>query len=210
MSAGIVHHWTPTGSSNTSAEPHAVFAQPPSAETNSGRSSMSTEAKRTARLSEDVFSATAGRRLVLHRRGVLVGAAAAVLVLLPVPVAAAEGLTEVRMVGFSGATNLPVWFAIDRGLFEKEGLKVTLERTPDSKEQMANMMEGKYQFATTAFDNIVAHAEGQGSAQYDDFDMVAILGVHSGLNSVVAAPAIKRWRWTRPPPGMPRSSTRSS
>ena len=155
---------------------------------------MSTEAKRTARLSQDVYSATAGRRRVLHRRGVLVGAAAAGLVLFAVAVAAAEGLTEVRMVGFSGATNLPVWFAIDRGLFEKEGLKVALERTPDSKEQIANMMAGKYQFATTAFDNIVAHAEGQGSAQYDDFDMVAILGVHSGLNSVVAAPEIKTWK----------------
>ena len=130
----------------------------------------------------------------LRRRNVLLGELAVLLgASLAASVAAAEGLTEVRMVGFGGATNLPVWYALERGLFEKQGLKVTLERTPDSKEQIASMMAGKYQFATTAFDNIVAYAEGQGSAKYEDFDMVAILGVHSGLNSVVAAPAIKRW-----------------
>jgi ABC-type nitrate/sulfonate/bicarbonate transport system substrate-binding protein len=129
------------------------------------------------------------------RRGALVGAAAAMglAASLVAGIAAAQGVTEVRMVGFGGATNLPVWFALDRGLFEKQGLKVTLDRTPDSKEQIANMMAGKYQFATTAFDNIVAYTEGEGSVKYDDFDIVAILGVHSGLNSVVAAPAIKTW-----------------
>jgi ABC-type nitrate/sulfonate/bicarbonate transport system substrate-binding protein len=97
------------------------------------------------------------------------------------------------MIGFGGATNLPVWLAIDRGLFEKHGLKVTLDRTPGSKQQIADIMAGKYQFATTAFDNIVAYTEGQGSAKYDNFDLVAILGVHSGLNSVVSAPLVKAW-----------------
>jgi ABC-type nitrate/sulfonate/bicarbonate transport system substrate-binding protein len=97
------------------------------------------------------------------------------------------------MVGFGGGTNLPVWLAIDRGLFEKQGLKVTLDRTPNSKEQIANLMAGKYQFATTAFDNIVAYTEGQGSAKYENFDLVAILGVHSGLNSVVTAASVKTW-----------------
>jgi ABC-type nitrate/sulfonate/bicarbonate transport system substrate-binding protein len=110
-----------------------------------------------------------------------------------VGIAGAQALTEIRMIGFGGGTNLPVWLAIDRGLFEKQGLKVTLDRTPGSKEQIADLMGGKYQFATTAFDNIVAYTEGQGSAKYDDFDLVAILGVHSGLNSVVSAASIKTW-----------------
>jgi len=128
------------------------------------------------------------------RRDLLAGAAAAGLVASPlVNIAAAQAVTEVRMIGFGGGTNLPVWLAIDRGLFEKQGLKVTLDRTPNSKEQIANLMAGKYQFATTAFDNIVAYTEGQGSAKYDNFDLVAILGVHSGLNSVVTAPAVKTW-----------------
>ena len=39
---------------------------------------------------------------------------------------------------------------------------------------MEDLMSGKYQFATTAFDNIVAHTEGQGSAQFANYDLVAI------------------------------------
>jgi ABC-type nitrate/sulfonate/bicarbonate transport system substrate-binding protein len=103
----------------------------------------------------------------------------------------AQAQTAINMIGFGGGTNLPVWAAIDRGFFEKEGLKVTLDRTHGSKEQIRDLMANKYQFATTAFDNIVAHTEGQGSAQYDNFDLVAIGGVHSGLNSVVSGPNIK-------------------
>ena len=105
--------------------------------------------------------------------------------------AGAQAQTAINMIGFGGGTNLPVLAAIDRGLFEKEGLKVSLDRTHGSKEQISDLMAGKYQFATTAFDNIVAHTEGQGSAQYDNFDLVAIGGVHSGLNSVVSGPNIK-------------------
>jgi len=103
----------------------------------------------------------------------------------------AQAQTAVNMIGFGGGTNLPVWSAIDRGFFEKEGLKVSLDRTPGSFEQIRDLMEGKYQFATTAFDNIVAHTEGQGSAKYDNFDLVAIGGVHSGLNSVVSSKDVK-------------------
>ena len=109
----------------------------------------------------------------------------------------AQAQTAVNMIGFGGGTNLPVWSAIDRGFFEKEGLKVTLDRTPGSFEQIRDLMAGKYQFATTAFDNIVAHTEGQGSAKYDNFDLVAIGGVHSGLNSVVAAKDIKTFEGIR-------------
>lgn len=99
--------------------------------------------------------------------------------------------TDIKMIGFGGASNLPIWVAIDKGFFAKEGLNVSLDRTPGSKEQIADMMAGKYQFATTAFDNIVAYTEGQGTDKFADFDITAIAGVHSGINSVVAAPTIK-------------------
>lgn len=99
--------------------------------------------------------------------------------------------TKVSMIGFGGASNLPTWVAIDKGLFKKEGLEVSLDRTPGSKEQIADLMSGKYQFASTAFDNIVAYTEGQGTDKFADFDLTAIGGVHSGINSVVAGKAIK-------------------
>ena len=94
------------------------------------------------------------------------------------------------MIGFGGANNLVTWIAIDKGLFAREGLKVVLDVTPGSREQMQNMMAGKYQFATTAFDNIVAYTEGEGRDKLDGFDIVAIMGAHNGFNSVVVRPEI--------------------
>jgi ABC-type nitrate/sulfonate/bicarbonate transport system substrate-binding protein len=101
--------------------------------------------------------------------------------------------TEVKMIGFGGATNLPTWVAIDKGFFEKEGLKVALDRTPGSKEQMQDIMAGKYQFASTAFDNVVAYTEGEGTDKFANYDVTAIMGVHSGMNSVVARPEVKKY-----------------
>src|SRR5437868_2034646 len=100
---------------------------------------------------------------------------------------------EVRMIGFGGATNLPSWVAIDKGFFEKEGLKVALDATPGSREQMQDVMANKYQFASTAFDNVVAYTEGEGTDKFPDYDVTAIMGVHSGMNSVVARPEIKTY-----------------
>src|SRR2546423_529717 len=104
---------------------------------------------------------------------------------------AARAETPLAMVGFGGASNLPVWLAQDRGLFAKEGLGLTLEATRGSIAQMQNIMAGKYQVASTSIDNVVAYTEGQGDVQIPGFDMVCIAGVHSGLNSVVTRPEIK-------------------
>ena len=107
--------------------------------------------------------------------------------------APAVAQTEVKMISFGGGTNVPSWVALDKGFFLKEGLKVTQDVTPGSKEQMQDIMAGKYQFASTAFDNIVAYTEGEGSDKFPNYDVVAIMGVHSGMNSVVARPEIKKY-----------------
>lgn len=102
--------------------------------------------------------------------------------------------TKIDMIGFGGAANLPSWLAIDTGIFAKHGLDVSLARTEGSMVQIQDMMAGKYQIATTSIDNIIAYAEGQGPAELDQpFDMVAVMGVHSGLNSVVTRPEITRY-----------------
>jgi ABC-type nitrate/sulfonate/bicarbonate transport system substrate-binding protein len=123
-------------------------------------------------------------------RGKLVMLAAGLAVGLAAP---ALAQTEVKMISFGGGTNVPSWVALDKGFFEKEGLKVTQDVTPGSKEQMQDIMAGKYQFASTAFDNIVAYTEGEGSDKFPNYDVVAIMGVHSGMNSVVARPEIKKY-----------------
>jgi ABC-type nitrate/sulfonate/bicarbonate transport system substrate-binding protein len=104
------------------------------------------------------------------------------------PAAAQTGIT---IVTFAGPTNLPVWVAIDKGFFAKEGLTVTQEITRGSTPALQGLMDGKFQFASTALDNSIAVTEGQGDVKIDNYDVVAILGVHSGMNKVVTRPEIK-------------------
>jgi ABC-type nitrate/sulfonate/bicarbonate transport system substrate-binding protein len=58
---------------------------------------------------------------------------------------------------------------------------------------MQGLMEGKYQFGSSALDNTIAYAEGQGDVKIDNFDLVAILGVQSGMQKIVTRPEIKSY-----------------
>jgi ABC-type nitrate/sulfonate/bicarbonate transport system substrate-binding protein len=108
--------------------------------------------------------------------------------------ASAAAQTELRMISFSGATNLPGWVAEEKGFFAKEGLKVSLAVTQGSVEQVKDTLAGKYEIMSTAFDNIVAYAEDQGDYKLPEpSDFVAIAGVHSGLNRLVVRPEIKTY-----------------
>src|SRR3954470_10128182 len=69
--------------------------------------------------------------------------------------------TRLEVIGFSGASNLPTWLGIDRGLFAKEGLEIAFAPTRGAIEQMQAMMAGKHQIAITAIDNIVGFSEKQ-------------------------------------------------
>jgi ABC-type nitrate/sulfonate/bicarbonate transport system substrate-binding protein len=123
------------------------------------------------------------------QRIVAIAASAAALLLCGFGQAQAQ--TELQMSSFAGATNLPNWVAEERGFFAKEGLKVPLSITGGSVEQIKDVMSGKFQIISTAFDNIVAYAEDQGEFKLGQpSDMIVIAGVHAGLNSVVARPEI--------------------
>src|SRR5205085_1054731 len=82
--------------------------------------------------------------------------------------APAAAQTKITVVTFAGATNLPVWVAIDKGFFAKEGLAVTQEITRGSSPAMQGLMDGKYQFSSSALDNTIAIAEGQGDVKFDN------------------------------------------
>src|SRR4051812_47305288 len=103
----------------------------------------------------------------------------------------AHAQTKLEMVGFGGASNLPVWVAQERGLFAKQGLEVKFDRTPSSGALFKNLMAGKYQIATAAIDNVVAYVEGQAEQTIEGFDVVSFLGVHGGLVSLMTTPEIK-------------------
>jgi len=107
--------------------------------------------------------------------------------------APAAAQTKLTIVTFAGATNLPIWVAIDQGFFAKEGLDVTQEITRGSTASTEGLMSGKYQFGSSALDNIIANAEGIGDTRIEGFDLVGIAGVHSGMNKVVTRPEVKTY-----------------
>src|SRR5262245_47204799 len=105
------------------------------------------------------------------------------------------GLNEsyrLDVVAFEGIANLPLWIGMDRGYLKNAGVEITLHATKGAIPQMQDVMAGKYQIAATAMDNLAGFAEGQVEVKPPEgFDVVALAGVHSGTNYVVARPEIK-------------------
>lgn len=99
---------------------------------------------------------------------------------------------EIRLLSFGGATNLPIWMAQEKGFMEREGVKLTFATTNGSVEQIRDFYAGKYDVISTAFDNIVAYAEGQSDIPLPGpFDMFAFMGGHGGMNTLMVRPEIK-------------------
>jgi ABC-type nitrate/sulfonate/bicarbonate transport system substrate-binding protein len=96
--------------------------------------------------------------------------AAAWLLLLSLALAA-HAEDALRVMGFGGASNWPLFVAQDEGFFEREGLRVELARARDSASQMAQLAEGRIDIAMTAMDNVVAWSRG---------DVFAFMGVNHG------------------------------
>jgi ABC-type nitrate/sulfonate/bicarbonate transport system substrate-binding protein len=100
--------------------------------------------------------------------------------------------TPFKVVAFAGASNWPYWVGEAKGFFQREGLSVSLEITPNSVELAKNLHQGRYDLAFSSIDNIVAYNEGQGEADLGGpADFAAIFGVDNGLLSVMAVPEVK-------------------
>lgn len=82
----------------------------------------------------------------------------------------------IELICFPGAPNLPIYVALQKGWFEKNGVHVNMATTPNSLFQAENLASGKFQIAGTAFDNVVAYQEGQGAAPLKDTDFFAFMG----------------------------------
>lgn len=86
-------------------------------------------------------------------------------------------MTPISVIAFPGAPNLPVFAAEQEGWFAEEGLELRLEFTPSSVYQAETVAAGRADMAFTAFDNVVAYAEGQGAAgEGVDPDYVVVMG----------------------------------
>ena len=101
---------------------------------------------------------------------------------------------KLEVIAFGGGGNWPIWTAQEKGLFAKNALAVNLSFTPNSVEQIRNLMSGKYDLGTTAYDNVVAYQEGQGETELaTPPDLFAFMGGYSGSLRFVTAPDIKTY-----------------
>jgi len=100
-------------------------------------------------------------------------------------------LLVVNLIVFPGGFNWPVWVAQEKAFFAKNGLEVKVTPTPSSVFQLTNLIEGKFDIAMTAIDNLIAYREGQGEAKVDGPDLIAFMGGDNGFLRLVAVPEVK-------------------
>jgi ABC-type nitrate/sulfonate/bicarbonate transport system substrate-binding protein len=100
----------------------------------------------------------------------------------------AEAPPPLRVIVFPGAFNWPLWVAEDKGFFASERLAVAITPTPNSTFQMKGLIQGEFDIAMTAMDNVIAYREGQGEAGVDGPDLVAVMGSDAGFLRLVASP----------------------
>lgn len=104
----------------------------------------------------------------------------------------AQSLKKLDVNVFPAGFILPLWVAQDKGFFAHNGLQVQLIATPNSVQQMTGLIDGQFDIAMTAIDNVIAYMEGQGEAPTRSTpDIVALMGSSSGFLSLITAPEIK-------------------
>ncbi len=99
-----------------------------------------------------------------------------------------------EVIVFAGGFNWPIWAAQKQGFFARNDIAVHLTPTPGSEYQLANLIEGKFDIAHTAIDNVIAYMEGQGEAKVSATpDLIAFMGGDNGFLRLVAVPAVKSY-----------------
>ena len=69
---------------------------------------------------------------------------------------------------------------------------MVLTPTPNSVFQLTNLIDGKFDIAMTAIDNVIAYMEGQGEAKTETKpDLIVFMGGDNGFLSLVSIPEIK-------------------
>src|ERR1051326_1147868 len=92
---------------------------------------------------------------------------------------------------FPGGFNWPIFVALENGFFTSHGIGVELQATSGSVAQMTDFAAGKCDIAMTAFDNIVAYAEGEGEAPIGPQpQFFAFLGSDDSFLSLVSIPDV--------------------
>jgi ABC-type nitrate/sulfonate/bicarbonate transport system substrate-binding protein len=113
----------------------------------------------------------------------------------PTPKAAPPA--PLNVINFPGGANWPIWVAEAKGFFARERLAVKVTPTPNSTFQLKGLIQGDFDIAMTAMDNVIAYREGQGEAGVSGPDLVAVMGGDQGFLRVVATPDIRSYAQLR-------------
>jgi len=93
---------------------------------------------------------------------------------------------------FANAGTVPLEIAARGGFFADEGLDVEIVSTPSSIHQMTGLVEGRYDIAATAVDNVVAYSEGVSPVEdLPATDLVVFLGSATYRLPFVVRPEIE-------------------
>lgn len=125
------------------------------------------------------------------RKPSLVIAAAFALMLVSCAGAPPAPPKTVNVIVFPGGFNWPIWVAQEKGLFAKNGIEVKTTPTPSSVFQLTNLIDGKFDIAMTAIDNLIAYREGQGEVPKPGPDLFAFMGSDNGFLRLVTVPEVK-------------------
>jgi ABC-type nitrate/sulfonate/bicarbonate transport system substrate-binding protein len=108
-------------------------------------------------------------------------------------ITASPGQSPARLevIVFPGGFNWPIWVAQDKGFFRENGVEVNVTPTPGSVFQLVNLIEGKFDIAITAIDNLIAYREGQGEDPKAGPDLIAVMGCDQGFLKLVTVPDVK-------------------
>jgi ABC-type nitrate/sulfonate/bicarbonate transport system substrate-binding protein len=106
-------------------------------------------------------------------------------------------LKTVNLIVFPGGFNWPIWVAQEKGFFERNGIEVKITPTPSSVFQLTNLIDGKFDIAMTAIDNLIAYREGQGEVPKPGPDLFAFMGGDNGFLRLVTVPEVNSYRQLR-------------
>lgn len=91
----------------------------------------------------------------------------------------------IEVATFSGASSLPLYVAAERGHFQKNRLDVHLTMVKSSDELMTGLLDGTFQIAHSAPDNVIAWRDRTGQ------EIVAWIGGASGPLALVGRPDVR-------------------
>lgn len=94
---------------------------------------------------------------------------------------------RLRVNVFPSPQNLPLYVALEKGLFVKRSMAVEIQVTPNSQSQRDGLVNGRFEIAQAGVDNALALIEVAKQ------DVVIVSGGSTGLNEMMVRPEIKSY-----------------